>query len=91
LAEAHTALGRRQELLTTAIGEGQRKNSGGAIELNPNYATGRTWYSQILASEGRYDEAVAEKANARLELDPVIAHPSMPGLGVIVSIGARPL
>ena len=40
-----------------------------AIELNPNYATARQWYSFHLQMEGRHDEAIREARRA-LELDP---------------------
>lgn len=41
-----------------------------AIELNPNYATGRHWYAEHLAWLGRFDEALRESERAR-ELDPL--------------------
>jgi tetratricopeptide (TPR) repeat protein len=69
LAEAHTALGAAKSFYDRDW-RGAEKEFRRAIELNPNYATARTWYSQILASEGRHDEAVAESKRA-LELDPV--------------------
>jgi len=40
-----------------------------AIELNPNFATGYQWYSELLAKLGRYDEAIATVRRA-YELDP---------------------
>jgi len=40
-----------------------------AIELNPNFATGYQWYSELLAKLGRYDEAIATVKRA-YELDP---------------------
>jgi tetratricopeptide (TPR) repeat protein len=41
-----------------------------AIELNPNYATGYHWYSELLKNLGRFDEAalMIKRAN---ELDPL--------------------
>jgi len=69
LAEAHTALGAAKSFYDRDW-RGAEKEFRRAIELNPNYATARTWYSQILASESRHDEAVAESKRA-LELDPV--------------------
>jgi len=41
-----------------------------AIELNPNYATARHWYSRYLRAVGRYDEGFAEIRKA-YELDPL--------------------
>ncbi len=50
-----------------------------AIELKPNYATARQWYSSLLAILGRTDEALAEARRAR-ELEPfsliVVSHPA---------------
>jgi tetratricopeptide (TPR) repeat protein len=40
-----------------------------AIELNPNYATARQWYSEFLSHIGRYEEALAE-INKAHEIDP---------------------
>jgi serine/threonine protein kinase/Tfp pilus assembly protein PilF len=41
-----------------------------ALELNPNYATGHFWYSELLTTFGRFEEAIQEMKRA-LELDPV--------------------
>ena len=45
-----------------------------AIELNPNYATAHHWYSGLLATMGRVDEArqFAERARALDPLSPAI-------------------
>ena len=40
-----------------------------AIELNPNYATARQWYSEFLSYMGRHEEAFAE-INKAHEIDP---------------------
>jgi TolB-like protein/tetratricopeptide (TPR) repeat protein len=40
-----------------------------AIELDPRYASGHTWYAFLLASQGRLEEALVE-AHTGLELDP---------------------
>ena len=40
-----------------------------AIELNPNYATARQWYSEFLSHIGRYEGALAE-INKAHEIDP---------------------
>jgi len=69
LAEAHNSL---------AYGLAQRfefaeaeKEFKRAIELNPNYATARQWYSDsVLAPTERLQEALAEMKRA-LELDPL--------------------
>lgn len=41
-----------------------------AIELNPSYATGRQWYALCLGVQGRWADALAEIARARV-LDPL--------------------
>jgi serine/threonine-protein kinase len=41
-----------------------------ALSANPNYASGRQWYGELLASRGRLDESIAELRTA-LELDPL--------------------
>lgn len=41
-----------------------------SIELNPNYATARQWYSRLLNTLGRKDEAMAEIKRAN-EIDPL--------------------
>jgi tetratricopeptide (TPR) repeat protein len=41
-----------------------------AIEIDPNYASGRQWYGEYLSNMGRFDEAIAEQKRA-LELDPL--------------------
>ena len=43
-----------------------------AIELNPNYANARHWYTHLLIALSRFDEALAEGICA-LELDPLSA------------------
>jgi tetratricopeptide (TPR) repeat protein len=40
-----------------------------AIELNPNYATARQWYSEFLSRMGRHEEAFAQ-INKAHEIDP---------------------
>ena len=40
------------------------------LELNPNYATGRQWYSEFLARQGRFEEALVQVRKSR-ELDPL--------------------
>jgi tetratricopeptide (TPR) repeat protein len=68
LPEAHTALaGALQNAWDWRGAELQYKRT---IELNPNYATARHWYSIYLSVVGRHDEAIAEAKRA-LELDPL--------------------
>jgi serine/threonine protein kinase/Tol biopolymer transport system component/Tfp pilus assembly protein PilF len=69
LAEAHAALAfatlcydwdwRRAEALFRR-----------SIELNPNYAEAREWYSYLLISEGRFDEGIKEIRRA-VEINPL--------------------
>src|SRR5262245_29701712 len=69
LAEAHIALAYAIHLYDwnpSAAEEEFRKG----LALNPNYAPGRQWYAVFLASEGRFDEAVAQITRAR-EFDPL--------------------
>ncbi len=68
LAEAHASLANVKESewdFPAAEKEYKR-----AVELNPNYPTGRFWYSSFLAMMGRMDESQAEMRRA-LELDPL--------------------
>ncbi len=69
LPEGHAALG--QAILTRDFdwATAERQLLRG-IELNPNYAAARTWYSFHLAMEGRFTEALRE-ANTARELDPL--------------------
>ena len=41
-----------------------------AILLNPNYATAHQWYSHLLSTSSRHDEAI-EQAKRALQLDPL--------------------
>ena len=68
LPEAHTALaGAYQNEWDWGGAELQYKRT---IQLNPNYATARHWYSIYLSVVGRHQEAIAEAKHA-LELDPL--------------------
>jgi len=68
LAEAHVSLALvRESEWDFAASERKFKR---AIELNPNYPTGRFWYGNLLAMMGRMDECLAEIRRA-LELDPL--------------------
>jgi len=51
-----------------------------AIRLNPSYAQAHQYYSTVLTTAGRFDEAIAEAKRA-LELDPLSA-PASTTLGV---------
>jgi adenylate cyclase len=67
LAEAHASLGlvlNEQWDLT-----GAEKELKHAITLKPNYATAHHWYSNVLGSFGRYEQAIEFEKRA-LELDP---------------------
>jgi DNA-binding winged helix-turn-helix (wHTH) protein/TolB-like protein/Tfp pilus assembly protein PilF len=69
LAEAYAALGFSQTFHQwnwQAAEESFKKS----IELNPNYATAHHWYAQVLAIQGRHDEAKAEMRRA-LEINPL--------------------
>ena len=69
LAEAHAALA-----FTTLIydWDWQKAEAGfkRALELNPNYGPAHQWYSNLLAAQGRFAEAVTEIKRAQ-ELNPL--------------------
>jgi DNA-binding winged helix-turn-helix (wHTH) protein/TolB-like protein/Flp pilus assembly protein TadD len=69
LAEAHTSLA---GFLETTGGDipGAEREYKRAIELNPNYATARQWYGELLRGRGRFDEALVELKRAQA-LDPL--------------------
>ncbi len=68
LGEAYATLGLiNSRLWNWADAEKAFKRS---IELNPNYATARQWYSRLLVTLGRKDEALAEIKRAN-EIDPL--------------------
>ena len=69
LAEAHTSLG----FVKTRYDwdwEGAEASFRRAIELNPNYALAHQWYSNYLASVGRYQDAIDEAKRGQ-ELNPL--------------------
>jgi TolB-like protein/Tfp pilus assembly protein PilF len=67
LAEVHAALaGLKMNDWDFAAAESEYKR---AIELNPNYASARQWYSEFLSNMGRREEAFAE-INKAHEIDP---------------------
>ena len=69
LAEAHAALG-----FTTVCYDwdpaAAELRFRRALELNPNSATAHHWYANLLAAQGRFDEAVREIKRAQ-ELNPL--------------------
>jgi TolB-like protein/Tfp pilus assembly protein PilF len=68
LAEAHAALANAIGAdLQLAASEAEFKRT---FALNPNYASARQWYGEVLQSSGRFDEAIAELRRAR-DLDPL--------------------
>ena len=69
LAEAHASLGQITDYYDYDFATGE-KALRRAIELNPNYATAHQWLSELLTSQGRFDEAIAEIRRA-LDLDPM--------------------
>ena len=66
--------------------EGAEREFQRALELNPNYAIGYAWYSELLTSMGRHDESIAATKRAR-ELDPL--SPIMTHALAAALLGAR--
>ncbi len=69
LAEAHTSLAMIQESYDWDWPSAEKEFLR-AIQLDPNYATARHWHAELLAFQGRFDEALAESERAR-QLDPL--------------------
>ena len=69
LGEAHAELAWTQIYQDFNWEEGE-KGIRHALQLNPNYASGRLKYSWLLTYVGRFDEAIDESKHA-LELDPL--------------------
>ncbi|HEX8474338.1 MAG TPA: tetratricopeptide repeat protein [Pyrinomonadaceae bacterium] len=69
LAEAYSALG-FATLMHDFDWETTGRHLRRALELNPNYVTGRLWYCYFLGMSGRFDEALAQVREA-VELDPL--------------------
>ena len=67
LAEAHASMGKILTDYYWDLEQAEREFRL-AIKLKPNYANSRHWYSSLLASQGRFDEALGE-ANRALELE----------------------
>ncbi len=69
LAEAHAALA-FTNLCYDWDWEGSEQRFNRALELNPNYGPAHQWYSNLLAAQGRFDEAIAEIKRAQ-EINPL--------------------
>ena len=69
LAEAHISLAALLMINEWAWEQAESEFRIG-LELNPNYATGHHWYSELLLFRGKTEEAIAEMLIA-VELDPV--------------------
>jgi adenylate cyclase len=69
LAEAHISLAALLMINEWAWDQAESEFRIG-LELNPNYATGHHWYSELLLFKGDLDGAIAEMQIA-MELDPV--------------------
>ena len=69
LAEAHTAVGWTKTLFAIDLSTAEQDFLR-AIELAPSFAPAHGYYVLLLASRGRFDEALARAARTR-QLDPV--------------------
>jgi DNA-binding winged helix-turn-helix (wHTH) protein/TolB-like protein/tetratricopeptide (TPR) repeat protein len=69
LAEAHTSLGWVRRIHDWDW-DGAEREFKRAIELNPNYANARQWYSFLLITLGRADESLEQMQSARA-IDPL--------------------
>jgi serine/threonine protein kinase len=69
LGEPHTSLGWTSTWYEWNWQKAERKFKQ-ALELNPTYATGHSWYSLYLICMARFDEAITETKKA-IELDPL--------------------
>lgn len=69
LAEGYSALG-MATMMHDFDWELTESHLRRAIQLNPNYALGRSWYCYFLGMSGRFDEGLAQVRRA-LELDPL--------------------
>lgn len=85
LAEGHTALGGYFHAHEWDSDAAEREHLR-AIDLDPNYSTARHWYGNLLASTGRFEEAVVQKTRA-VELDPLTPHLSVSLAGTLVAQG----
>ena len=64
LAEAHAALA-FTNLCYDWNWEGAEQRFKRALELNPNYGPAHQWYSNLLAAQGRFEEAIAQIKRAQ--------------------------
>lgn len=71
LAEAHLSIA-EVRLYQDWDFIGAEKEFKRALDLNPNYSTGRQWYGEFLSLMGRHEEAISELQKA-LALDPLSA------------------
>ncbi len=85
LADAHSSLGRIKHWYEWDW-EGAEKSFRRAIELNPNSVNARQFYSRLLTTLGRYDEALNELYKAQ-ELDPRSADLGVPLSGILEKRG----
>jgi DNA-binding winged helix-turn-helix (wHTH) protein/tetratricopeptide (TPR) repeat protein len=85
LADAHSSLGRIKHWHDWDWA-GAEKSFQRAIELNPNSVNAHQFYSRLLTTLGRYDEALAEMYKAR-ELDPRSADLGVPLSGLLEKRG----
>jgi len=69
LSEAHTSLAFVKARYEWKWSEADREFNR-AIDLNPSYAPAHMWYSNFLASQGRFDQAINESKRTQ-ELDPL--------------------
>ncbi|HEV2884573.1 MAG TPA: protein kinase [Pyrinomonadaceae bacterium] len=69
LAEAHAALA-FTNLCYDLDWQGAEQRFTRSIELNPNYGPAHQWYSNLLAAQGRFEEAIAEIKKAQ-EINPL--------------------
>ena len=85
LADAHSSLGRIKHWYDWDWA-GAEKSFRRAIELNPNSVNAHQFYSRLLTTLGRYDEALNEMYKAQ-ELDPRSADLGVPLSGILEKRG----
>lgn len=85
LADAHSSLGRIKHWYEWDWA-GAEKSFRRAIELNPNSGNARQFYSRLLTTLGRYDEALNQMYKAQ-ELDPRSADLGVPLSGILEKRG----
>ena len=85
LGEAHVALA-FAEYLYDWKWEQAEKGFLRAIQLNPSYAPGHSWYANFLGAMGRHDESIVEARRSQ-ELDPL--SPMISGVATWVRYAAR--